>query len=464
MASNPILSAIQAFFTSHAGSPWPSFGMGREKEYLRVRTLVMLRWLAIAGQTAMVLFVALALKFEVRIWWCTAIIMASVWLNLVLSLSPRRSPRLKGWEAAIQLSFDAIQLALLLGVTGGLNNPFCLMLIAPATVAAANLPTRHGLFVVFVAMMSALALAFWHLELPWFAGEAFDLPDMYRFGLLTAILIGMAFTAGYSWQAALESARMEQALSATQAVLEKEHRLSALGGLAAAAAHELGTPLGTIQVVAKEMLHSLKPDDPLREDAELLVSQSQRCRDILRQLSQKPETRDKVYEQLALSDFLELIAGPYRVAGKAIHITVIAQEAAEGSDPGQLIQVRRRPEWLHALSAFVENAVDFARTAVWVRVEITKTYVRLTIEDDGPGFSADILSRLGEPYITSREFFDDAPKASGRSYSGMGLGFFIAKTLCEHTGATVTYGNREQGGALVTLLWRREEMDISYDD
>jgi two-component system sensor histidine kinase RegB len=309
-----------------------------------------------------------------------------------------------------------------------------------------------------------LALAFWHLELPWFSGESFDLPDIYRFGLLTAILIGMAFTAGYSWQAALESARMEQALSATQAVLEKEHRLSALGGLAAAAAHELGTPLGTIQVVAKEMLHSLKPDDPLREDAELLVSQSQRCRDILRQLSQKPETRDKVYEQLALSDFLEMIAGPYLSAGKVIHIAVTAQDVSEGSDPGRIIQVRRRPEWLHALSAFVENAVDFAHTSVWIMVDVTRAYVSLSVEDDGPGFSADILSRLGEPYITSREFFDDAPKASGRSYSGMGLGFFIAKTLCEHTGATVTYGNRAEGGAMVKLLWRREEMDISYDD
>lgn len=434
-----------------------------EKDHLRLRTLVMLRWLAIGGQSAMVFLIAFAFQFHIRLWLTLSVIMASVWLNILLSLGRRSTQHVRGWEAALQLSFDALQLAMLLGVTGGLNNPFCLMLIAPATVAAANLPTRHGLIVVFVALLASIGLAFWSLDLPWIAGQTFILPAVYRFGFLAAIVVGILFTAGYAWQAALESTRMEQALAATQAVLEKEHRLSALGGLAAAAAHELGTPLGTIQVVAKEMLHSLKPGDALYEDAELLVSQSQRCRDILKALSAKPETRDSVYDQLPLSAFLESAAAPYRSDRKTITISVTTDDSGSDSDE---VLILRRPEWLHALSAFIENAVDFARTGVWVSAEVTKTYVSLTIDDDGPGFAPDILSRLGEPYISSRSYDEDMARdgkfLGAQSHSGMGLGFFIAKTLCEHTGAVVSFGNRDAGGAYVKALWARDQIGILW--
>ena len=460
MSPPPTLKGFTSFFNGPddlPGEAWFAGTFTREKDHLRLRTLVMLRWLAILGQSTMVLMVAFVFAYHIRLWLCLSIVMASIWLNVVLSMGRRTSQRMRDWEAALQLSFDALQLALLLAVTGGLNNPFCLMLIAPATVAAANLPTRHGLAVVVVSMAATIALAFWSFELPWRADEVFTLPDMYRFGFLGAILVGIAFTAGYAWQASLESARMEQALAATQAVLEKEHRLSALGGLAAAAAHELGTPLGTIQVVAKEMLHSLKPGDPLYEDAELLVSQSQRCRDILKALSARPETRDSIYDQIPLPDFLETIVSPYRKDRKAIIIDI----RVDGEpDDGESLMIRRRPEWLHAWAAFVENAVDFARTQVSVRFEVTKAYVSLTVEDDGTGFAPDILSRLGDPYISSRVFGEDAPTSEGRSYSGMGLGFFIAKTLCEHTGAMVTFGNRDSGGAYVRALWRRGEGDI----
>jgi two-component system sensor histidine kinase RegB len=461
------LNHISAFLNgSDVAAP---IGGGAEKDHLRLRTLIMLRWLAILGQSAMILLIAYGFNYQLRLWSCLSIIMGSAWLNVILSLG-RRNSRVAGWEATLQLSFDAVQLGLLLGVTGGLNNPFCLMLIAPPTVAAANLPTRHALAVVFVSMAAAIALAFWSLDLPWKAGEAFVLPQMYRLGFLAAILVGIAFTAGYAWQAALESARMAQALAATQAVLEKETRLSALGGLAAAAAHELGTPLGTIQVVAREMLHGLKPDNPLYEDAELLVSQSQRCRDILKALSARPETRDAVYDQVPLKTLLSSAAEPYQSARVAIHIDV----EARGISPDGAILIHRRPEWLHAFSAFIENAVDFARSEVRINAEVTRGYVALTISDDGPGFAPDILSRLGEPYISSRYDGEEGAKAGktlkagknlgAQSHSGMGLGFFIAKTLLEHTGATVTFGNREVGGAYVRALWQRDQIDILSPD
>ncbi|WP_246050348.1 ActS/PrrB/RegB family redox-sensitive histidine kinase [Asticcacaulis tiandongensis] len=425
---------------------------------LNLRTLINLRWLAILGQSLLVLTVAYGFGYHFNLWLCLGIISASVWLNLILLFSGQTRRQLRDWEAALQLSFDALQLAALLGATGGLNNPFCLMLVAPATVAAANLPTRYGAGVVIVSVLATCALVFWSLPLPWAEGDTFSLPHVYRLGFLAAILIGIVFTAGYAWQAALEARRMEQALNATRAVLEKEHRLSALGGLAAAAAHELGTPLGTIQVVAREMLRSLKPSDPLHEDAELLVSQSQRCRDILKNLSQKPETRDQVYDQMPLRAFLEEVARPYRGYDKAIHITVTAENLPEDEDAGTLISIKRRPEWLHALRAFVENAIDFAASEVWIRVEIYEASVSLSVEDDGPGFSPEILSRLGGPYVSTRQV--DGRVGTG---GGMGLGFFIAKTLCEHTGATVRYGNRDAGGAYVRLLWQRDEIDIVWD-
>ncbi len=460
------LNRLTAFFNGDDAAPITV--RGPASDHLRLRTLVMLRWLAILGQSLMVMLVAYAFHFQLRLWLCVAVIMASVWLNLALAFGRRDTQRLRDWEAALQLSFDALQLAVLLGVTGGLNNPFCLMLMAPATVAAANLPTRFGFAVVGVCMVACMGMAFWSLELPWLQGQTFVLPDLYRFGLLAALLVGIVFTAGYAWQASLESARMELALAATQAVLEKERRLSALGGLAAAAAHELGTPLGTIQVVAKEMLHGLKKTDPLYEDAELLVSQSQRCRDILKALSAKPEQRDAVYENTTLDDFLETAVAPYRHAGKAVVISIQADDAPEGVDVGHALHIRRRPEWLHALSAFIENAVDFARTTVWVRVAVTKTWVSLEIEDDGPGFPPDILSRLGDPYVSTRVYgaswSEDGAKPYGQSHSGMGLGFFIAKTLCEHSGARVTFGNRDTGGAYVKALWRRDRIDILWPD
>jgi two-component system sensor histidine kinase RegB len=426
------------------------------RDHLRLRTLVFLRWLAIIGQTGMVLLVAFGFGYEINVGLCLAIIAASVWLNALLMLGGRSRSQLKDWEAAVQLSFDTLQLAVLLGVTGGLNNPFCLMLIAPPTVAAANLPTRQGIAVIGVALAASVSLFFWSLDLPWHEGQSLYLPPMYRVGFLAALLIGIVFTAGYAWQAALEAKRMEQALEATRAVMEKEHRLSALGGLAAAAAHELGTPLGTIQVVAKEMMLALDKDDPLHEDAALLVSQSKRCRDILKTLSQQPETVDEVYDQMPLRAFLEEVAEPFRHFGKTIHIDISTDGANSSA-----ITIKRRPEWLHALSAFVENAVDFAATQVWIRVDIFDAHVALSVEDDGAGFSSEILDRLGEPYVSTRH--SDVKAQLRHKPGGMGLGFFIAKTLCEYSGAAVSFGNRASPdrGAFVKAMWRRDQMQIS---
>jgi len=416
---------------------------------LRLRTLVLLRWLAVAGQTAALLIVYFGFGFDAPLGWCLAVIAVSAWLNVVLSFLSPGQRLAKDWEAAGQLAFDVVQLSVLLGLTGGLENPFALLLIAPVTVAAATLPTRQGLAVGAVAIAAASILGTVSLDLPWLPGQTLDLPRLYEIGVWAAILVGIAFTAGYAWQAAAESSRMELALAATQRVLAREQRLSALGGLAAAAAHELGTPLATIQVVAKELLRSSPPDDPVADDARLLLQQAERCRDILRSLSARPDTGDVVHARLGLAQLLDEVTEPYREMGPKI------VDRVEGP-PGEFIpDVRRLQEVIHALASFVENAADFAASEVRVTGRFDADTISVEVADDGPGFASDILAKLGEPYVTSRPHGE----GSRSHHQGMGLGFFIAKTLLERTGAKVTFGNERPGGAVIQVEWPREALE-----
>lgn len=421
---------------------------------LRLGTLVRLRWLAIAGQTAAVLITTFGFDFELPLAWCLGVIAASAWLNVVLSLKRRFDRFAADWEAAAQIAFDIAQLATLLWLTGGLANPFTLFLIAPATMGAAALPARHALMLGLLAIGAASLLSLGSQPLPWTEGEALILPDLYKVGMFTATALGIVSTAGYAWRAALEADRMEQALQAARAVLAHEQQLSALGGLAAAAAHELGTPLATIQITAKELLRELDPLDPLREDAQLLVSQAERCRDILKTLAQRPDGGDQVHERMSLPQLLSEAADPYRGAGIEIDTS---SRNLDGSEPPVL---RRPPEVIRALSSFVDNAIDFAETRVEVSAVYDAKSVVITVRDDGPGFSADVLSKLGQPYISTRP----SGEGSRQGHEGMGLGFFIAKQLLERSGAEVGVRNDKGGGAVVTARWPRrafQDPDLS---
>ena len=415
---------------------------------LRLGTLTGLRWLAVAGQTVAVLIVAFVLGFQLPLAACLAVIAASAWLNVVLTLRTRSDRLAADWEAAGQIAFDIVQLGVLLALTGGLANPFTLFLIAPATIGAAALPARHALMIGLLAVGVASVLSLWSMPLPWTPGEPLVLPDLYKVAVFTATALGVAFTAGYAWRAAAEADRMEQALHATQAVLAREQQLSALGGLAAAAAHELGTPLATIQITAKEMLRELDPADPLLEDAQLLVSQAARCREILKTLAQKPDAGDEAHERMSLPQLLNEAADPYR--GKGVEVETTTRNL-DGTEPPVL---RRMPEVIHALASFVDNAVDFAASRVEVRAVYDARQVTIEVHDDGPGFGSDVLAKLGQPYISTR------PQGEGsrQGHHGMGLGFFIAKTLLERSGAQVAFGNDKGGGALITSTWPRARL------
>ena len=415
---------------------------------LRLRTLVLLRWAAIAGQLATVFWVAYALHFRLPVGLCLLVIAAAGWLNLAVTLS-WPGVRLAGErEAVLQLAFDIVELALLLGLTGGLDNPFCLLLVAPVAVAAATLRERYAVALGVLALAATALIGLWSAPLPWVTGETFELPHLYRIGVGVAVAAGIVFTAAYAWQAAAEGQRMELALAATQAVLAREQRLSALGGLAAAAAHELGTPLATIQVVTKEMARELQPG-PLLEDVELLISQADRCRAILKKLSQEPDTADAHHARMGLSQLLDEVADPYR--GEVILI-----DAQVSCAPGAtILEVRRLPEVMHGLSAFVENAVDFAESVVELTAHYDADRLLVEVRDDGPGFPTEVLGRLGQPYVTTRSHGENSRSA----HQGMGLGFFIAKTLLERTGAVVEFRNARRGGAVISARWRRERIE-----
>jgi two-component system sensor histidine kinase RegB len=409
---------------------------------------VLLRWVAIACQLAALLWVAFGLRLHLPLGWCLVTVALAAWMNLSLTLAWPGMRLARRREALYQLGFDLVQLAVLLGLTGGLENPFALCLIAPPTVAAATLPSRYAAILCGFALCVIAVLWRVYLPLPWPAHEVFAMPGLYRAGIIVALVFGLLFTAAYAWQAAAEAARMELALAATQAVLSREQRLSALGGLAAAAAHELGTPLATIQVVTKEMARSLEPG-PLLEDVQLLIGQAERCRDILRKLSRAPDTEDAHHARMSLSQLLDEVSEPHR--GETILINTDVSCA-----PGAaILEVRRLPEVLHGLAAFVENAVDFAEASVELTAYYDAERLFVEVRDDGPGFSPDVIARLGQPYVTTRSHGE----GSRSGHMGMGLGFFIAKTLLERTGAEVAFRNARRGGAVISAQWRRGRIE-----
>lgn len=419
---------------------------------VRLRTLTTLRWLAVGGQTTAILFVHFGLGFPTPLGLCLGAIAASAWLNLftVLRFSPQRF--LSDREAAAYIAFDIMQLCTLLFFTGGLLNPFSALIIAPATIAASVLPLRLTGLIGALALAGVGLLGLFHMPLPWTPGEELLIAPIYNAGVWAALTFSVLFFAAYAHRIAAESAQMRSALAATQLVLAREERLAALGGLAAAAAHELGTPLATIQLTAKEMQRDLAgKDEELADDASLLVSQAERCRDILGRLSQHGDAGDALHDRLGVDVLMEEAAAPFlnQQGGPQIRIETSSRDGAV--EP----VLQRRPEIIFGLRNFVENAVSFASDVVVMSAEWSGEALTISVLDDGPGFAPDVLMRLGEPYVSARA----APRASAVQKTGMGLGFFIAKTLLEGTGAHISFENRRwseasgQAGAVVTANW-----------
>lgn len=428
---------------------------------LRLQTLVRLRWLAVGGQTAAVLFVYVGLGFPLPLGPCLAAIALSAWLNVFLALRWRASLRLGDTHAALLLGYDILQLAALLYLTGGLENPFSFLFLVPVTVSATTLPLSRTVVLAALTLAAVTVLAVFHLPLPWRAGERFELPAVYIAGMWTALTCGLVFATIYANRIAREARQMSDALAAAEIVLAREQRLSALDGLAAAAAHELGTPLATIALVAKELKRELQATGPVAEDLDLLISQAGRCREILSRLADRNAQLDEMYASLKLTAMIEEIVAPLR--GGGVVFAVDAQPAAGAGEAFAAEPViARNPAIKYALANLVENAADFAEQRVDIELRWGPGEISVTVADDGPGFAQEVIDRLGEPYVTTRPGYGlpDEEETLQRE-EGMGLGFFIAKTLLERTGATVTLANRPAPGhgARVRMSWPRKALE-----
>ncbi|MCT7374426.1 ActS/PrrB/RegB family redox-sensitive histidine kinase [Chelativorans salis] len=410
---------------------------------LRLATLIRLRWLAIVGQSAAVLVVAFWLEFPLPVGPCFVLIAASAWLNLYLTFRFPASHLLPPISALAILTFDALQLVGLLFLTGGLTNPFSLLMTVPVVISATSLPLLWTSFLGLLVIGLASLLAFFHMPLPWYPGTELAMPFLYVSGMWIAVTSAIAFTGIYAYRVAEEARLLANALAATELVLQREQHISALDGLAAAAAHELGTPLATIALVAREMEKALGRDPRYQEDVTLLRSQSERCREILRQLTSLSSEGEAHMARLPLTSLIEETAAPHRDFGIGIRLE---PGETEGPEPVG----RRNPGVLYGLGNLMENAVDFAREVVTVKWSWDAETVSISITDDGPGFPADIIDRIGEPYMSRRQ----ATSSSG----GLGLGLFIAKTLLERSGATIEFANAggKGKGATVDVRWPRE--------
>jgi len=417
---------------------------------LRLRTLVRLRWIAVIGQSLAVLLVYFGFGFDLPLGFCFALIALSAWLNIFLRIWFPASRQLSAGLAMALLGYDILQLAGLLALTGGLKNPFSILLLVPVVVSASALPPARTVLLGIIALASASILAMVHLPLPWVSGGAPTLPLLYLGGLWTALALSIGFTGIYAFRVAKEARQMSDALAAAELVLAREHQISALDGLAAAAAHELGTPLATIALVARELERDLPADGPQADDLRLLRSQVARCRHILERIGSLGEESGGHFDRLPLTSLIEELAAPHREFGITIAIDT------EGAAPEPV--GRRDPAVLYGLGNLIENAVDFARSAVEIKAHWTQDRITIEFRDDGPGFPPDVLDKIGEPYISTR-----GRRRGGLEESGLGLGLFIAKTLLERSGAQTRFANRQPPGhgAVVRAIWDRSRFEVT---
>ena len=403
-----------------------------------LRTLILIRWVAVIGQLVTLLTVHFALGFVLPLEIALCVVGVSALINIANSFQRPGSVRLGDRDAMMYLAYDVVQLAALLYLTGGLQNPFTLLILAPMTVGASILSRSSTTALAGITVGAISVLAIWHLPLPW-DEDLLTLPALFVMAVWVAMTLSTLFIAAYTFSVTEEGRRMSDALAATQLALSREQRVSAVGALAAAAAHELGSPLATIAVIAKELARDVPPDSPYAEDAQLLLSQTDRCRTILAELGHQREADGgEPYARLPLSVLVEAAGEPYR------RRTVEMIYETDGAPEAQP-SIARSPEIMHGLGNIIQNAVQFAAERVEVLTSWDKNAIAVEVADDGPGFPALVLSRLGEPYLSGRD--DEAEH--------MGLGIFIAETLLRRTGATLVFANDPEGGAVVRATWRR---------
>ncbi|MEP1444106.1 MAG: ActS/PrrB/RegB family redox-sensitive histidine kinase [Hyphomicrobiales bacterium] len=430
-------------------------GIDPIEQGLRLDTLVRVRWVAIICQSATLLFVNEILNFPVPKLACGLLIALSIAVNIYSKYTKTRTLRISNNAATLHLTFDVIHLSAMLYFTGGLLNPFSFFLLAPVFISTTTLKRRETLSLGLLVIISASVLVMFHEPLPMHADKTLSINTYYLIGIWASLMSCLVFMGFYAYRVTEESRNLAAALTATELVLAKEQHLSAIDGLAAAAAHELGTPLSTIAVVIKELKREWGDHPELGPDIELLNSQTNRCRNILGKLSSLNSDGGGPMAAVRFTDLVNEIVEPHRDFGIELEINRHASVAEQEDIP----LVKRLPGVLYGLGNILENAVDFAHSKVDITIAWDDDAILIKIEDDGPGFSETVAARLGEPYVTSR-----AQKSRRKNHpiegGGLGLGIFIAKTLIERSGAKIEFSNRTGStrGANVTVLWPPEAL------
>ena len=434
-------------------------GTRNRSQWIRLRTMILLRWFAIAGQLTAIFVAQYLYGLQLELGLCFLAVGVSVIGNMVAIFVFPENKRLSETENLLMVMFDLLQLCFLLFLTGGLNNPFSVLVLGPVTVSAAVLALRSAILLGTTAFVLITAMMFYHLPLRTADGDILRIPDIFVYGQWFAISIALVFISLYARRITAEMNSMSDALTATQMALARAQKLNDLGGVVAAAAHELGTPLATIKLTSSELIEDLDDRPELQEDARLIREQADRCRDILRSMGRAGKD-DLQMRQAPLLEVIREAAEPHESRGKTIRI---AESPDPEGDPAQP-QMLRRPEVIHGLRNLVQNAVDFARSTIWIEAIWSDTQITVRIRDDGRGFPQHLLGRIGDPFVGRRR--SEAEKSHRPEYEGMGLGLFIAKTLLERSGAELSFANGSDPfepvapsgvptGAVVEVTWPR---------
>ena len=434
----------------------------QRSNWVRLRTLVVLRWFAIIGQAVAIGVAVQVYALQIPVGPAVMIIGSSVIANLFSSFLYPENKRLSEREATVMLVFDIVQLSLLLYLTGGLANPFALLILAPVTIAATVLHLGSMCVVASIAVGLITLLSVNNIPIQTATGQVLMLPPLFAFGFWVSLTIGVIFLSIYARQVTTEMHTMGEALVATQLALAREQKLTDLGGVVAAAAHELGTPLATIKLVSTELASELSKQPELLEDVLLIRQQADRCREILHSMGRAG--KDDLHLRTApLETVVREAADPHLKRGKQVLFDAAPNDGEDSAQP----LMARRPEIIHGLRNLIQNAVDFAEERVEVDINWDSDTIAVRISDDGPGFPASVLGRIGDPFVRRRRASLDGLRRP--DYEGMGLGLFIAKTLLERSGATLTFANGRRaghtgwagqatGGAIVTVEWPRSDV------
>src|SRR5210317_653112 len=411
---------------------------------ITLETLINIRWIAVIGQFFTVSFVHYVLKFDFPYFTSLILIILSALVNIYLEVNKTKFLTISNYYATLSIFYDLVQLILLLFMTGGLSNPFSILIIVPTTISVTYLSRGSSQFIVTCSIIFSTVIAFYHMPLPYPVNESLVLPKYYNIGLWLSLGIGIIFLGNYAYQLGRDNRVRSTALSRLEEELTKEKVVNSVGGMAAAAVHELATPLATISLVSKELQKQLKDNNNIKEDINLLIEQSERCSSILKDIAQRKQ-KDEFIENISPKELInEIVFSLNNISNKENNV--------ENLNLNQRMKMTKKTEISYALRNFIENSIKFAKNKINIEIDQNKKRTAITISDDGYEFNKDIIANLGQPYLHS----DNIKK----NKKGMGLGVFISKSLLERCLAQVTFrNNKSLPGASVKIVWNNSQLE-----